>query len=187
MRLVQPTGPYQLGGHCFGALVAFTIVNLLESQGEQASFLLLLDPPGPTLGIDQKRLSDRVRFHLGKLFQQPSPIAALNYLWQRITNVRRRTLESFNNEDDLTLYRDFAPKIFSGRITMVLAQDTFLTQRPDDDPRRKWQTWAHHGIELIATPGDHVTFCREPLVGVLGRRIALLMDATDNSLSKAPI
>jgi thioesterase domain-containing protein len=82
------------------------------------------------------------------------------------------------------LYHDFAPKIFSGRITMVLAQDTFLTQRPDDDPRREWQAWAHHGVELIATPGDHVTFCREPLVAVLGRQIVLLMNAPEDTLSK---
>ena len=179
MRRVQPVGPYQLGGHCFGALVAFTITNLLESQGEQVSFLLLLDPPGPTLGIDQKRLSDRVRFHLAKMIQQPSPFAAMSYLWQRVTNVRRRTIESFNNEDDLTLYHDFAPKIFSGRLTMVLAQDTFLTQRPDHDPRRDWQAWAQDGVELIATPGDHVTFCREPLIGALGQRLALLMDSAE--------
>jgi amino acid adenylation domain-containing protein len=36
----------------------------------------------------------------------------------------------------------------------------------------------------IGVSGDHVTFCREPLVEALGRQLAARMDATDNSLHR---
>ena len=167
MRRMQPTGPYQLGGHCFGATVAFAIANLLKSQGERTSFLALLDPPDPTFRSDKNRFSDRVRYHLGKMLNQSSPLSAMTYLWQRITNVRRRTLGTFRGEGGPDIYRDFAPNVFPGRITIVLAKDTFLSERPEDDPRMEWRSWAKDGIELIESPGDHITFCREPLVGAL--------------------
>ena len=179
MRRVQPTGPYQLGGHCFGATVAFAIANLLESQGERTSFLALLDPPDPTFRSDKNRFSDRVRYHFGKMWNQSSPLSAMTYLRQRITNVRRRTLDTFRGEGGPEIYRDFAPKVFPGRVTLVLAKDTFLSERPEDDPRMEWRSWAKDGIKLIESPGDHITFCREPLVGALGQQLAARMDAAD--------
>ena len=176
MRRVQPSGPYQLGGHCFGATVAFSIANFLESQGQSTSFLVLLDPPDPTFRSDKNRLSDRIKYHLGKLINQSSPLSALTYLWQRITNVRRRTLHTVRGDGGPDIYRDFSPKVFPGRAIVVLAKDTFLSERPEDDPRMEWRSWAKDGIELIESPGDHITFCREPNVGALGRQLAERMD-----------
>ena len=42
IRAVQPTGPYRLGGWCFGGVVAFEIAQQLHEQGEEVEFLALL-------------------------------------------------------------------------------------------------------------------------------------------------
>ena len=47
MRGVQRTGPYVLGGRCFGTLVAFEMTRLLEKAGEVVSLLIALDSVGP--------------------------------------------------------------------------------------------------------------------------------------------
>ena len=47
IRGVQRTGPYILGGRCFGTLVAFEITRLLEKAGEVVSLLIALDSVGP--------------------------------------------------------------------------------------------------------------------------------------------
>lgn len=47
IRSVQRSGPYVLGGRCFGTLVAFEMTRLLESAGEKVSLLLALDSVGP--------------------------------------------------------------------------------------------------------------------------------------------
>ncbi|MBI3416018.1 MAG: amino acid adenylation domain-containing protein [Verrucomicrobia bacterium] len=43
MRSVQPHGPYQLAGFCFGAIVAFEVAQQLRRAGEQICFLASFD------------------------------------------------------------------------------------------------------------------------------------------------
>jgi len=45
MRVVQPEGPYHLGGWSFGALVAFEIAQQLQQAGQEVARLVLLDAP----------------------------------------------------------------------------------------------------------------------------------------------
>jgi len=45
VRTVQPHGPYLLGGHCNGGLIAFEMAQRLTAQGERVEFLALLDTP----------------------------------------------------------------------------------------------------------------------------------------------
>jgi thioesterase domain-containing protein/acyl carrier protein len=47
IRSVQRSGPYILGGRCFGTLVAFEMTRLLESAGEEVSLVIALDSVGP--------------------------------------------------------------------------------------------------------------------------------------------
>jgi amino acid adenylation domain-containing protein len=47
LRPVQPHGPYLLGGHCFGGLVAFEMAQQLTRQGEEVQLVALLDVPAP--------------------------------------------------------------------------------------------------------------------------------------------
>jgi thioesterase domain-containing protein/acyl carrier protein len=47
IRTIQPTGPYFIGGTCFGGLVAQEMGRLLEEHGEHVASLVLIDPPAP--------------------------------------------------------------------------------------------------------------------------------------------
>ncbi|MGB7922770.1 MAG: thioesterase domain-containing protein, partial [Pyrinomonadaceae bacterium] len=47
IRTVQPTGPYLLGGHSSGGLVAFEMAQQLRRQGEGVKLLALLDTQLP--------------------------------------------------------------------------------------------------------------------------------------------
>ncbi|KPA15500.1 amino acid adenylation domain protein [Candidatus Magnetomorum sp. HK-1] len=48
IKTVQETGPYYLGGHSFGGLVAFEMAQQLTQKGEQVNQLAILDCPCPT-------------------------------------------------------------------------------------------------------------------------------------------
>jgi len=50
MRDVQDSGPYYLGGYCFGGLVAFEMAHQLRRRGEEVALLFLLDPSNPRNG-----------------------------------------------------------------------------------------------------------------------------------------
>ena len=45
VRSLQPRGPYRLGGHCNGGLVAFEMARQLQAQGERVDLLILMDTP----------------------------------------------------------------------------------------------------------------------------------------------
>lgn len=47
IRRAQPQGPYVIGGHCVGGLVAFAIAQQLLAEGEQVAQLLIMDAPAP--------------------------------------------------------------------------------------------------------------------------------------------
>ncbi|WP_374090560.1 amino acid adenylation domain-containing protein [Methylomicrobium lacus] len=47
IRSVRPKGPYRLGGHCFGAVVAFEIAQQLIRDGDEVDLLTVLNVPAP--------------------------------------------------------------------------------------------------------------------------------------------
>ncbi|MFB2921068.1 non-ribosomal peptide synthetase [Aerosakkonema funiforme] len=47
IRTIQPNGPYFIGGHCFGGVVAFEIAQQLRAQGEEIALLALIDAFAP--------------------------------------------------------------------------------------------------------------------------------------------
>jgi len=54
LRVVQPNGPYYLGGWSFGAPVAFEMAQRLQQKGESVALLVLIDQPSPDLTQDSK-------------------------------------------------------------------------------------------------------------------------------------
>lgn len=47
IRMVQPSGPYLIGGHCFGGAVAFEIAQQLQAQGETVASVVIIDAYRP--------------------------------------------------------------------------------------------------------------------------------------------
>ncbi|MBK7896372.1 MAG: amino acid adenylation domain-containing protein [Anaerolineaceae bacterium] len=47
IRKVQPTGPYYLGGFCFGGLVAFEMAQQLRQAGEKVALVAIIDAVNP--------------------------------------------------------------------------------------------------------------------------------------------
>jgi len=47
IKQAQPQGPYLIGGHCVGGLIAFAITQQLLAMGDEIQQLLILDAPAP--------------------------------------------------------------------------------------------------------------------------------------------
>jgi thioesterase domain-containing protein/acyl carrier protein len=47
---IAPDGPYFLGGHSFGAVVAFEMAQQIREQGQEVALLVLIDPLSPRGG-----------------------------------------------------------------------------------------------------------------------------------------
>src|SRR5579863_9179335 len=48
---IQPTGPYRLGGHCAGAIVALETARMLLARGHQVEIVAMIDPPAVSYGV----------------------------------------------------------------------------------------------------------------------------------------
>jgi len=56
LQTIQPQGPYLLGGHSFGGLVAFEMSQQLQQQGQVVALLALFDSVVPRYFNEQKRV-----------------------------------------------------------------------------------------------------------------------------------
>ncbi len=74
LRTVQPTGPYFLGGFCWGAQIAFAIAQHLLQQGEDVALLFLVEPLLSSANPKQKiakKLSRWLNHHRQELVRLP--------------------------------------------------------------------------------------------------------------------
>jgi pimeloyl-ACP methyl ester carboxylesterase len=50
---IQPTGPYRLGGHCAGSIVALETARLLLARGDQVEIVAMIDPPAVSYQVSE--------------------------------------------------------------------------------------------------------------------------------------
>ncbi|MBG1269913.1 non-ribosomal peptide synthetase, partial [Nostoc sp. WHI] len=107
IQSIQPQGPYFLGGHSFGGMVAYEIACQLHKLGYEVALLAILDCDAPYMEIDQQNvdfdMDDADWMHqIGSIFEELyeksldlsyevlkslTPEAQLNYLQERMQAV----------------------------------------------------------------------------------------------------
>jgi thioesterase domain-containing protein len=132
---VQPTGPYQLGGYCNGALVAFEMAQQLYAQGHKVDRLVLLDPRPMNRGFETRTLPDNLEAKL-KLESLP--------LYHR----RRIAMNVCT-----CVCRQYVPSPYPGQLTLLQATETLCGS---EDPSRGWKDLAS-GVAVHLIPGGHET------------------------------
>jgi amino acid adenylation domain-containing protein len=165
IRRVQPHGPYHLGGTCFGGLVAYEMAQQLREQGEEVSFLMLLEswPPSRYLFLfDRIRLySSHARFVISATKRNLKEIFALSPRMM-LGALRRRfkvigeivEQRDVYRGDRATMYVDavstanhrayihYKPRPYDGRLLLVIAS---AREFRGPDTRRWWRGLAPLG------------------------------------------
>jgi len=180
IRSVQPEGPYLLGGHSLGSVVAFEMARQLREAGQTIALLALLDPDRPlpsTFGA-LRRAIGRTASYLKHLFslspreQARRMLASGRFYWNKL-KVRRAASRDFSaiprHDKALALEGSYRPQPYPGRVTLFLAGDVHAGAQSSSDPRLDWGRLATGGAEVHVIPGDHETLLREPNVRILGK------------------
>jgi hypothetical protein len=154
---VHPEGPYLLGGHCNGSLVAFEMARRLAVSGKQVDLLVMVEPP-PTRWLVE-----------AATFVSPLPIPDLD----------RSELNDAPSDVRLTglfaIYRKvisrFRPKFFPGRIIIFTSSPVL---KRASEPSLGWKAVAGRGVEVHVLPGSfhaaissHFEYFAEELKGSL--------------------
>lgn len=197
VRAEQPAGPYLLGGHSFGALVAFEMAQQLVAAGEEVALLAVLDYPGPGAKVTRW---DKLRWHRIVLAQLDWR-DRLGYVG---TNLRRRLVRSRVVPRRVKLYlkgagagvgrsttrwrldmfeRNLAAitayKVgpYPGRLTLFRAR--LGAPAIHADPAGGWGGVAGGGVEVYDVGGRHMEMFREPFVRGLGAALRGCLDRAD--------
>jgi amino acid adenylation domain-containing protein/non-ribosomal peptide synthase protein (TIGR01720 family) len=150
IRLIQPEGPYAIGGLSFGGNVAFEIAQQLHNQNQAVSLLAILDTIAPSFDIEQhERTHDPDAFLFSRAieaseasgkklsltlaeFRQLDLEAQLEFVLDHLKATRafasdtklrqaRLKLKVFQNHG--RAIRNYRPRVYPDRITLFRSSD----------------------------------------------------------------
>ncbi len=188
MRAVQPTGPYLLGGHSFGGLVAFEMACRLEAVGERVALLTIVDsaapgslPAGPTHAQGIQRLRDE-RF-AGKVAQLAGSAIGRVQLEAELASagLLRRKLRQYRVFFLLSrrMTRKYRPQsTVTGPLLLVHAAVPDPDMRRLSPPDSAWTSFASGPVTSVEIAGTHTGIMRRPHVTELASAIGAALDAT---------
>jgi len=185
MRQVQPEGPYTLGGWSMGGVVAFEMARQLETRGESADTVVLIDSfaPGavPEEPLSGGALAAAFAYDMARLLGidlagAPAGLAELDEdeaLRQLAGQAQAAGLLP-PGLDLPELQRRFATFAANARALERYAGGPcaapILLVRASGRPAPQdlgWTRFAQNPIELHETPGDHYTLLHTSHVGTL--------------------
>ena len=65
LRMLQPEGPYIVGGHCFGGAVALEMAQQLQALGQRVDSVVLIDAYRPEVLPSSRRIQLQTQLNLG--------------------------------------------------------------------------------------------------------------------------
>ena len=199
VREERPHGPYALGGHSFGGIVAFEMARQLLAAGETVALLALIDAwrapgSGAPTAEDRAMLAsgfahdlgvsiDHMRVSWDHMWSLP-PADQVGYaldvaLSQRllppevsVAQVRRYLQLHVTHIEAM---RRYTPAPIACPIALIRASEAVsLAPR---DPALGWDELTTAGLQVLPVPGNHFTILREPHVQIVAERLRACLDA----------
>lgn len=209
VRSVQAEGPYLLGGHCFGGIVAYEMAQQLKAQGQDVALLALLEtphpghrPPGTLVERYVYHYLNFASYHLGNLLALP-PKEKLAYVRERGARaarkiahglgLARRKLRSETGKPlpdpiqgvldaNVRALQAYVPRPYPGRLTIIRAARQL---RPGaSDPLLGWGGMAGEGIEAHEVPGYHSSIITGPHARALAEQLRACLEQAGRSADR---
>jgi len=181
IRIVQPKGPYLLGGRCTGGNIALEMAQQLKKLDEEVLLVVMVDTPRPLLTEEEK----------------------LEYLEiVACEQTRRRWRETliskgsdfsqskfdFNPEVfryGVQIPANYIPQIYLEHVVYFVAQEngknSFLSKLLEPD---SWNRFVVNKVEVHEVPGDHLSMTKEPNVHILAKELSACLDRADHREQK---
>jgi thioesterase domain-containing protein len=185
INLLQPNGPYFLGGFSAGALIAFEMAQQLRKQAQEIGLLILLDPSEPG------NLDLKVHSKSTDTSSRAKHVAITSFMLRRWADLRYpkfkeklfyvlarfkdrvgkaqiafyfrigRRLPSYVRQIYAlnVLYqiqKEYRPQIYPGHVVL------FKTKRSSPDCHGIWGKLAADGLQVHEITGEHLEIFDEP-------------------------
>ncbi|OUL18005.1 type I polyketide synthase [Nostoc sp. 106C] len=195
LHVIQPHGPYFLGGSSFGGTIAYEMAQQLQAQGEKVALLALIDTPGrghmpSDIENDDIKI---MSYALGvganlpvsvEQLRQLSTDDQLHYFLQQGKTALRMPadfgLSELRHHQNLfkiniKAMRNYVPQAYPGRVIFFRAsdRDSFNPQNPE----LGWHDLAMAGLEIHEVPGNHITMNFPPHVQVMAKLLKVYLES----------
>jgi amino acid adenylation domain-containing protein len=192
IRKVQPTGPFYIGGHSIGGLIAFEMAQQLQKADQEVRLLVVMDSGSPPktqpAGKNGARHASGTRSLAESL--------TLRRLERDLWLMRHRVMETLRYDTkaaaceiyhhlgmrlppalktfyvDQVVYgkiypeahRNYAPRPYSGQAIYLKSEDT-------RERVTGWEKLMTNGLEIRPVKGNHLTMLVEPNLRSLGETL----------------
>ncbi|QOY90918.1 AMP-binding protein [Paludibaculum fermentans] len=193
IRAVQVDGPYLLGGHCFGGIVAYEMARQLVAQGHRVDRLVLFETPAPGYPKVLRHWKGYGRQAMAVLkgerqvgFQELQSHARvlLGLCRKRAFSMGRRVavlapLAHSSARDEHPNWkagREYRLKPLHCDVLQLVSAEEEHSTTVLDDPLTAWREFVRGKFEVAATSGKADRIFRQPHVRVLARRMRAALD-----------
>lgn len=205
IKKVQPQGPYNLVGYCFGGLISLEIAQQLKEIGEEINSLTLLDTRSP-LYEGETEFDDAILLSwfardlaipYGKtLTIDPAELRVLGDTDTMFDLVLARAKEKQIISDDIDysqIHRylqvyiangaalaTYESKPYDGRLNLLRAVDEPLIEHIGIN--LGWDRCNISELNVIDVPGDHNTMLYNPNAVVVAKSITTILQETEQNV-----
>jgi thioesterase domain-containing protein len=177
LRGIQPRGPYHLGGHCNGGLIAYEMARALEADGERVASLILIASDVRSRGVpisgDEGRPA--LRWSHWKRLREAGHRAVLKLIRHRgaLAVAERRRAQMGRNGAYARALRGYVPRPYRGRMVLLWPQDERV--RHPGDPTQGWGPIVPR-LDVRPIVGGHLT-CITTYIGLVAAEISRVLAA----------
>ncbi|EWM19527.1 LOW QUALITY PROTEIN: non-ribosomal peptide synthetase, partial [Kutzneria sp. 744] len=188
IKAIQPHGPYLIGGHSFGGLVAYEVACVLRKHGDEVAQVILIDtylaepgqpePPADDVAIIEELWRMRSLAFRGADAPRRRVDQSLSPAEQRRELARFLGASGPADEHIAAIMRVYQAQLEAvvryepgpsdlavtlikadGGFPQVLFDDRHIALRLDD-PANGWESVALQSLSVITVPGNHFTGLR---------------------------
>nr|WP_201280317.1 non-ribosomal peptide synthetase [Hassalia byssoidea] len=200
IRQILPSGPYLLGGHSLGGLIAFEMASQLEAAGQQVEQVIIIDthPPLPTPQIEASLndnaailcfIVEQIGLHFNETvsisYEELSTldeVAQFEYVLQLLRQHELIPPDSGRNliaglvnvyKANLQASLHYQPQLIKSSISLFKTPS--LTKQFPDDSTVGWGKLTSAKVRVSSVNGEHQTLLKEPHVKSLAAAIEELL------------
>jgi amino acid adenylation domain-containing protein len=185
IRALQPHGPYVVGGHSAGGLVAYEAARRLAADGQELPLVILLDSPVPRSSL---------HYLWAESVMNWPDIKAASFAERRrrmagLVTSRRGKLGGPTGDDrvDATITRSYRssnqavkhyrPGPYDGDVAVMRTRQGMSMAVGKGD--LGWAPYVSGNLTTVEIPGLHNTIFEDPQLEVIGAKLSSLLDAVE--------
>jgi amino acid adenylation domain-containing protein len=190
IEMMQPNGPYTIGGYCLGAVLSYEIAAQLQKAGHVVDLLIMVDAPSPSYFKMKDPFGIRFKNpgYIIKRFKKLGLRTSLNKLGNRIVERSRRKFAPETAKPEIHpgqsliegAASDYKGEAYNGKVLLFLGSEN----PPHVNFLPEWQGLVPNDLHYKYIAAHHYELMAPPHVQGIAETIVTHLESTSKTLPK---